>query len=183
MSEHWYWTTVIKKNGLEFLASKTRRWKLARKRLCAEYSNVAPLHDSKHFIVTSRIQLDNIYSYKIMNIKTLTASVVLLLAATTLHKKWSFPLNISSVNVTKSAVFRGFVHIYWRSPSWKTSFFVQCYSKFLSFSQRVYLRKNKFFPWYSFEITQRELVWVSWIINVKCITHSTLPVLFSNRKI
>ena len=29
-----------------------------------------------------------------------------------LHKKWSFPLRISSVNVTKSA---GFGHIYWRS--------------------------------------------------------------------
>ena len=31
-----------------------------------------------------------------------------------LHKKWSFPLNC------------GFGHIYWRNPSWKTSFFVQC---------------------------------------------------------
>ena len=30
----------------------------------------------------------------------------------TLHKQWSFPLKISSVN-------------YWRNPSWKTSFFVQ----------------------------------------------------------
>ena len=30
-----------------------------------------------------------------------------------LHKKWSFPLKISSVNVTKS---RGFGHIYWRNP-------------------------------------------------------------------
>ena len=26
----------------------------------------------------------------------------------TLHKKWSFPLGISSVNVNKSAVFRGY---------------------------------------------------------------------------
>ena len=30
----------------------------------------------------------------------------------TLHKKWSFPLNISSVNVTKSAGNYGFGHIY-----------------------------------------------------------------------
>ena len=42
-----------------------------------------------------------------------------------LHKKWSFPCRISSVNVTKSAVFCGFGHIYWRKPSWKTSFFLQ----------------------------------------------------------
>ena len=45
----------------------------------------------------------------------------------TLRKKWSFPLSISSVNVTKSAGICGFGHIYWRNPSWKTSFFVQCY--------------------------------------------------------
>ena len=33
-----------------------------------------------------------------------------------LRKKWSFPLRISSVNVTKSADSCGFVHIYWRNP-------------------------------------------------------------------
>ena len=44
-----------------------------------------------------------------------------------LHKKWSFPLGISSVNVTKSAICCRFDHhIYWRVPKWKTSFFVQC---------------------------------------------------------
>ena len=42
----------------------------------------------------------------------------------TLHKKWSFPLRISSVNVTKSAG-----NFYWRNPWWKTSFFVQCNRK------------------------------------------------------
>ena len=42
------------------------------------------------------------------------------------HKKWSFLLKISSVNVTKYAVSCGFDHIYWRKSSWKTSFFVQC---------------------------------------------------------
>ena len=49
-----------------------------------------------------------------------------LLLHLTLHKKWSFLLRISSVNVTKSADFCGFGHIYWRNPQWKTSFFVQC---------------------------------------------------------
>ena len=42
------------------------------------------------------------------------------------HKKWSFPLRTSSVNVTKSAVSCGFGHIYWRNPWCKTSFLLQC---------------------------------------------------------
>ena len=45
-----------------------------------------------------------------------------------LHKSWSFPLRTFSVNVTKSAVFCWFVHMYWRNPSWKTPFFVQWYA-------------------------------------------------------
>ena len=51
----------------------------------------------------------------------------------TLHKKWSFPLRIFLVNMTKSAVSCGFGHIYWRSPQWKTSIFVQC--NFLEYDQ------------------------------------------------
>ena len=35
-------------------------------------------------------------------------------------QKWSFPLKISSVNVTKSAENCGFGHIYWRNPQWQT---------------------------------------------------------------
>ena len=42
-----------------------------------------------------------------------------------LHKKWSFPLRISPVNVTKSAVSCGFGHIYRRNPLRKISFCVQ----------------------------------------------------------
>ena len=34
-----------------------------------------------------------------------------------LHKKWSFPLRISPVNVTKSGIFREFGDIYWRNSS------------------------------------------------------------------
>ena len=40
----------------------------------------------------------------------------------TLHKKWSFPLRISSVNVTKSAVSFGFGHIDWRNTCGKLNF-------------------------------------------------------------
>ena len=42
--------------------------------------------------------------------------LTLYLLARTPHKKLSFPLRISPVNVTKSAVSCGFGHIYWRSP-------------------------------------------------------------------
>ena len=42
-----------------------------------------------------------------------------------LHKKWSFLLRISSVNVTKSAWNCRFGQIYCRNPWSKTSFFVQ----------------------------------------------------------
>ena len=33
-----------------------------------------------------------------------------------MYKKWSFPLGISSLNVTKSTGNCGFGHIYWRNP-------------------------------------------------------------------
>ena len=41
-------------------------------------------------------------------------------------KKWSFPLRISLVNVTKFAKKYGIDHIYWGNISWKTSIFVKC---------------------------------------------------------
>ena len=34
----------------------------------------------------------------------------------TLHKKWSFPLRTSSVNLTKYAVYSRSGHIYWENP-------------------------------------------------------------------
>ena len=43
----------------------------------------------------------------------------------TLNKKSSFPLRISSANVTKSEVSFEFGHICWRNPSWKFLFFMQ----------------------------------------------------------
>ena len=41
---------------------------------------------------------------------------IILLKINSLHKKWSFPLRISSVNMTKSAVSCGSGQIYWRNP-------------------------------------------------------------------
>ena len=43
----------------------------------------------------------------------------------TMHKKWSFPLRIALINVTKSAENCEFGHIYWINPRRKTSFSVQ----------------------------------------------------------
>ena len=64
-----------------------------------------------------------------------------------LHKKWSFPLRISSVIVTKSARSCGFGHIYWRNPWWKTSFFVQH-----PFQKKLYILSISFFICFSFFI-------------------------------
>ena len=44
----------------------------------------------------------------------------------TLHKKWSFSLRISSVNVTKFKRNCSCGHIYWKSPWWNNSFFARC---------------------------------------------------------
>ena len=61
-----------------------------------------------------------------------------------LHKKWSFPLKISSVNVTKSAIFCGFGQIYWGNPNGKLHFlcvdlcvYVECFSKIEKKSSRI----------------------------------------------
>ena len=54
-----------------------------------------------------------------------------LLVISTLHKKWSFRLQISSVNVTKSAVPCGLDYIYWSNPKWKICLFVQWFRQVL----------------------------------------------------
>ena len=62
---------------------------------------------------------------KIKNFRNLHKLNFALIASKHCTNKWSFPLRISSVNVTKFAVSCGFGHIYWRNPRWKTLFFVQ----------------------------------------------------------
>ena len=54
-----------------------------------------------------------------------------------MHKRWSFPLRISSANLTKSVGKCRFGHIYWRNLYWKTLFFVQCTVKFVFIDCRV----------------------------------------------
>ena len=58
----------------------------------------------------------------------------------TLHKKWSFPLRISSVNVTKF----GFGHIYWKYPWWKTSFFVEWHHIFIPNTRNYWTENSNF---------------------------------------
>ena len=84
------------------------------------------------------ISFHKLQSYKVLNSSKVTSytrmyktfhiwfSLHIFVDLITLHKKWSFPLMISSVNVTKSAVSWGFGHIYGRNPQWKASFFLQC---------------------------------------------------------
>ena len=55
----------------------------------------------------------------------IVAAAMRVVGTFTAEKKGSFPLRISSVNVSKSVGHCGFGHIYWRNPSWETSFFVQ----------------------------------------------------------
>ena len=62
-------------------------------------------------------------------------------SAKTLHKKWSFPWRISSVNVAESAGNCGFGHIYWRNPWWKTSIFVQWDKSIVHNSNQIFLDK------------------------------------------
>ena len=55
-------------------------------------------------------------------------------------QRWSFPLRISSANLTKSAsvVSCGFGHICWRNPWWKTSFFVcSVYYRFCCYFSKI----------------------------------------------
>ena len=46
---------------------------------------------------------------------TLTCNIIKRSLYNALHKKWRFPLRNFSINVTKSAVFCVFGHIYWRN--------------------------------------------------------------------
>ena len=59
----------------------------------------------------------------------------------TLHKKWSFPLRNSPVNVTKSIGNCGFGHSYWRNTYWRTSFIAQCLKSSITLT-------NIFWPMY-----------------------------------
>ena len=102
--------------------------KIYNKLLCEDSRaiNCYSLHQQNHCIkgeIIKLIQISSIYSMKLNNILVLAPFILSDVA--TLHKKWSFSLRISSVNVTKYAGSCGFCHILWRNPWWKTSFFVE----------------------------------------------------------
>ena len=95
-----------------------------------------------------------------------------------LHKKWSFPLRISSVNATKSAVCCGFGRIYWRNPQWKTSFFVQwrmfydCVITFLKSHSLLWTNKiliwKKMFLWvFNLPVACQRLFAFSWNMYIR----------------
>ena len=71
---------------------------------------------------------------------------------------------ISSVHMTKSRGNCGFGHIYWRSPSWKTSFSVQCvlFCKLLNVNISIdFLLKMVGYWYYTIGMYFEELVYPS----------------------
>ena len=108
----------------------------------------------------------------------LSSSKFITLLLVSLHKKWSFPLRISSVNVTKSAVFYGFGHIYWWNPKWKISYFVQCLCCVVWYLFSVFIvfifAFGRFFQEYS-EAATRDILWEKVFLEISQI-HRKTPV-------
>ena len=59
-----------------------------------------------------------------------------------LHKKWSFSLRVSSVNVTKSPVSYGFGHIYWKKSFMKNFFFCSVFAVLLQHKEHDIQHNN-----------------------------------------
>ena len=57
-------------------------------------------------------------------------------------QKWSFPLTISLVNVSKFIVSCGIVHIYYRNILWKTSLIAAMVLNFLIFPTEIQVDKG-----------------------------------------
>ena len=72
----------------------------------------------KYFLKVSYLVLSTFWRLLLSLLKENNDTVILWHCT----KKWSFSLRISLVNVTKSTGNRGFGHIYWRNPEWKTLF-------------------------------------------------------------
>ena len=67
-------------------------------------------------VVKSSIKFHNTDKQNIIVNNKKTSQRLDLYIQVSLHKKWSFPLRISLVNVTKSAENCGFGHISWGNP-------------------------------------------------------------------
>ena len=81
-------------------------------------------------------------------LKTCHASMMVLFCKN-IHctKNKNFPLRNSSVNVTKSAGDFGFGHIYWKNPSWETSFFCSVVNTPRSFLKVNFIRRYHLMFW------------------------------------
>ena len=105
-----------------------------------------------------------------------------------LHKKWSFLLRISSVNVTKSTGNCGFCHIYWINPSFFCAVVVQLLSPTMKRAMNI-----RFFLYSSPKLCMPNFVgrvpsWTSWFLRHCAIVPSwlfhgfkTLSLLLGNR--
>ena len=80
-----------------------------------------------------------------------------------LNKKWIVLLRISSVNMTKSAVYCGFAHIYSRNSSGKLPYFCRIFTVF----DGLYQKFNS-----SFNHRNQVSMYYMWNINIKGLTNS-----------
>ena len=90
--------------------SKNSPWFLAADYFCKRRSDLF-----EKILNTSEIQkhvANDVASAPLLPVATQWMSFLM---PQTLDKEWSFPLKISLVNMTKSAICR-FDHIYWRNP-------------------------------------------------------------------
>ena len=79
-----------------------------------------------------------------------------------LHKKWSFLLRISSVDVNKSAGNGGFGHIYWRNL-WETSLFVQLFPVLRNFTMWSGVTRGTCLKYWFSEICCQFLKFMIWM--------------------
>ena len=123
--------------------SKNAKWVRGWINLDVQYDQ---LMKSFLWLYFQTIEKPSVFFFVIVELKSKLLSTL-----HTLHKKWSFPLRISSANVTRSAVSCGFGRMYWKNPQWETSFF--CAVIFLKSEKRFFYISgancNTFF-WSSF---------------------------------
>ena len=96
-----------------------------------------------------------------------------------LHKKWSFPLRTSSVNVTKSPGNSGFGHIYWRNTYRKTSFFCAVIPK----SQQKKNNIPKKVTLWTYEYHERTLSEAHLLTTTYIVSHHKQTIVSKNARI
>ena len=103
---------------LLFKAAHNKLPNLIKKELGDEHFSkyFMSIHLSEHVLLAASVSLCSYLLIFKIPIVSRNTKIMCITKQRELHKKWSFPFKISSVNVTKSAVSFGFGHIYWKNP-------------------------------------------------------------------